>query len=189
MKKILFIISSFLLVSCFTEPKKEDNKVVFETNEVQSSTESQTISTENNIQSDVKRFAYVVVNSKIPQIYNGETYKFSSNIEYTKEERTEYFCNLSFKDSLIISEIIEIENYDIETEQSTMLKFKNIVKDKLFEKDRWLLGVKLEGCKNPEDLLEIRNSNPYSKILNTQIFVFNSYSEANENKKKMYSKM
>ena len=190
MKNVITILFSILLISCFSEPKKEikdNNSAYDESYSPISDTPLTNINSEDKEQVKNIRFAYIIIKSEIPEIYNGETYKFSSKVEYTKEERTEYFCNLSFKDSLIVSKVIEIIDYDSETEQNIMLKYKNEVKAKLFEKDKWLLGVKLKECKNLEDFEKINNSNPYSKILNTQIFVFNSYSEANENKKKMYN--
>lgn len=192
MKNVVAILSCVLLISCFSEPKKEikdNNSAYDESYSPISDTSLTNINSEDKEQVKNIRFAYIIIKSEIPEIYNGERYKFSSKVEYTKEERTEYFCNLSFKDSLIVSKVIEIEDYNLETEQNIMLKYKNEVKEKLFEKDKWLLGVKLEECENTEDLVKIKNSNPYSKILNTQIFVFNSYSEATENKKKLYSKM
>lgn len=192
MKNVVAILSCVLLISCFSEPKKEikdNNSAYDESYSPISDTSLTNINSEDKEQVKNIRFAYIIIKSEIPEIYNGERYKFSSKVEYTKEERTEYFCNLSFKDSLIVSKVIEIEDYNLETEQNTMLKYKNEVKEKLFEKDKWLLGIKLEECENTEDLVKIKNSNPYSKILNTQIFVFNSYSEATENKKKLYSKM
>lgn len=189
MKNIIVVLFCVLLISCFSEPKKEirNNNSAYDNYKSVSDTSSTNTNSEDKEQVENIRFAYIIIKSEIPEIYNGETYKFSSKVEYTKEERTEYFCNLSFKDSLIVSKVIEIIDYDSETEQNIMLKYKNEVKAKLFEKDKWLLGVKLKECKNPEDFEKINNSNPYSKILNTQIFVFNSYSEANENKKKMYN--
>jgi hypothetical protein len=178
MKKFILLLSCIVFISCFKEPKKA-NKEEIPTYAVDTSSNNNNSINRENLK--VKKFAYVVVNSEISKIYNGETYKFSSKVEYTKEERTVYFCSLSYKDTVFVSEVIEIEDNN-EEQQNALLNYENKVKQKLAETDKWLIEIKLKACKNTEDLDKIRASRLESKIIDKQIFVFDSYSEASIDK-------
>lgn len=52
MKKVFFVISSFLLVSCFTEPKKEENIFNPETERIQKEVSVENYSTNNTIKDE-----------------------------------------------------------------------------------------------------------------------------------------
>lgn len=177
MKKIVFISLCLILSSCINEPKKIERGEF-------SKTVSDTSSIDNNFNNErenkLNKYLYIVIEAEIPSIYNGENYKFSSKHAYTKEESTVYFCSLSKKDTVFISEIIETEDFNEQKQNDLILSFENKVKKELVELDKWLLEVKLRDCKNLSDLETIKAVGVKSKIINKEIFDYDSYTEANK---------
>lgn len=136
----------------------------------------------------IKKYAYIRIKTEIPEIYNGENYKFSSKEKYTKEESAVYFCSFYFKDTIFTSDVIEIEDYNENSEKMFLADYQKIVREKLNKIDYNVREVKLIECKNPDDLIVIKKKKIESKITNKQIYKFDSYSEANTSKKMMNKK-
>ena len=180
----IILIGAIILNSNSNSNNTEDVSIppVIDTSTVYNEVSNDTTGYQEPIKT--KKYAYIVIKTKIPEVYNGENYKFSSKEEYTKEESTVYFCSLSFKDTIFVSEILQMEDYNIENKSQVLLtNYENQVKENLNKIDYKVKEIKLMDCKNPEDLMTIKKRRIESEILDRQIFTFDSYSEANDKQK------
>lgn len=167
------IILALCLTSCFTEPKKINNKK-FETT---TSNVDTTSSIKNNIIDKkplkIKKFVYVVVSTKTP-ILRG-------NISEMIDIRNS--CYVDFENEVFSSDIVEVQNYN----EDVKYKLIDEAESKILEKNQYVSNslysnaVVTYGYDAAEHL---KNNNYRIKVVNSKLFTFDSYSEASISKKK-----
>lgn len=128
----------------------------------------------------VKKFVYIIFKVSSPELEDYEMVRDSTNTLGFLTSKNGY--KLSWKNKIIMSEILEIDNYDkdkkytyIDKEQKNIIlelkRYDSIFARTLFKKTK------------DDSALKTTNNNRYkSEVTDRQIFTFDSYSEASINK-------
>lgn len=174
MKKIVCSLLCFLLVSCFKEPNKESNNENYEvSNETENSstnnsTDFDISQTNNNV--DSKKFVYVVIEISKP-ILKG----FKSKYYDIKNS-----CHIEFVNEYRFSDIIEVQQYNEDVKYKLLDDAQKVIlnQNQYINQNLYANAVVEYGYDAAD---EIKNENYSIKILNREIMVFDSYSEASKN--------
>jgi len=172
MEKLLTLISCFLLISCFTEPKSSNISEPME-RKVENTVIPETNSTiYNNIKS--KKFVYVKLVVSKP-VLKGSKSDF---------HEVPNMCYVDYEENIFTTDIIEIDEYneDIKYRLIDNAEKQIINKNSYINQNLYGDAVVEYGYKAAE---HIKNSNYQLKIIENDVFVFDSYAEASKNRKKL----
>ena len=125
-----------------------------------------------------KKYVYVIIKIKKPKLEVYQPMSYTNTLGYEVTPEPTY--SISFENETYTTEIIEIENYNIDEKYKAMDGAKNkmysklAIDDSVFSSNLW---VKCKDDAKREEFQKIS-----SEIIDTQIYDFDSYSEASRDK-------
>lgn len=169
MKKIIFLLFCFFLISCLKEPKSENNSDSLENNFITTKA-SETIDNNTSKKENQKKYVYLKVKISKP-ILRGIKSEF-----YDRPN----MCYVVYEDNEFLTDIIELDYYDENVKYKLLDDTEKIVRDKFKYLSLYADAVVEYGYKAAEDIKNLEYS---TKIIQSDIFVFDSYADASRNKR------
>lgn len=170
MKKVLTLILSFLLVSCFTEPKSTNTSEPIES-KVENTEIPETNSTfYDNVKS--KKFVYIELKISKPVLKGNKSDFYDiPNI-----------CYVDYEENIFTTDIIELDEYNEDIKYRIIDNAEKQIRNQnsYINQNLYADAVVEYGYDAAES---VKNSNHKLKVLNTEVFVFDSYAEASKNRK------
>ncbi|EMY3479029.1 SHOCT domain-containing protein [Flavobacterium psychrophilum] len=166
----------------FQNSNSNNSQDVYPTATIDTSTVHNTNNYNTNYQepSVNKKFVYIIMKIKKPKLDVFEPISYTNTLGYTVTPEPSY--SLNFENETYITEIIEIENYNEDEKYKTIDNAKNKMYSKLGIDDSAYSSNLWVNCKDDVKREEFQKIT--SKIVDTQIYDFNSYSEASISKEK-----
>lgn len=169
MKKITFLLFCFVLISCLKEPKSENNAESVENNFTTTKT-LETIDNNTYKKENQKKYVYIKVKISKPILRGNKS-------EFYDLPST---CYVDYEDNDFLTDIIELDYYDENVKYKLLDDTEKIVMDKFKYLSLYGDAVVEYGYKAAEN---IKNSSYSTKIIQSDIFVFDSYADASKNKR------
>lgn len=170
MKKLLVLILSFLLFSCFQEPKSTNTSEQIESNAVNTEIPETNSTTNDNFSS--KKFVYIELKISKPML---------------KGRKSDFYdipntCYVDYEENIFTTDIIELYEYDEDIKYRLIDDAEKQIRNQnsYINQNIYADAVVEYGSDAAEG---VKNSNYQIKIIKTDIFVFDSYAEASKNRK------
>ena len=165
------LCSCIMFISCFIEPKKSDNINSDTDLLVEETLPSDDHSTTNQEPIIAKKFVYIKIKAQIP-VLRGHKSEFYGD---------ESYCYVELENEVFYTDIIEIESYNEDSKYKLIDNAENEISEryKFINNSLYSAAVVDYGYAAAKVLKE----NTYKiKIIDKELFPFESYSEASINK-------
>lgn len=193
-KILLYFIISFLavllivlLVKYFSNSSENDSSNNFY-NEPASYVDSTAVATSDDFEEkadtysfDNKKFVFLKITAKTPELEVYQTPSYYDDFGFYKTYEPSFSVNYISK--TFTTDILEVSTYNIDEEYRLKDKANNDVKYQLGTYDNIYSSDLLVKCKDYNRYKELQNEK--SKIIETEIFTFNTYAEASQYKQNL----